>query len=234
MQQIRDVWLRTQGSVRLRSPEPFGDCGRNHFSETRVTDVSNSDDAVTLMIRQWANGDSLAGDRLFARVYDELRVVAHRQRRRWRGDDTLNTTALVHELFLRMDRARAMTIHDRAHFYAVAARATRQILSNYARRTMTVKRGVGATVVELADVNVPPAINGDAPGVERLWALEVALQRLHRMHPRPCRVVECRYFGGLSIVDTALALDISEATVKRDWILAQAWLYRELRDHADT
>ncbi len=230
MQQIRSEQLRDGCRVRLPYGEQAGDRSDVQLSEILVTRIPDSDDAVTEMIRRWTDGDAVAGDRLFALIYDELRTIARRQRRRWHGDDTLNTTALVHELFLRMQGARALSVHDRAHFYALAARATRQILSNYARRTLTEKRGTGATTVALADAAAVPATEARGLEVERLWALELALQELQRLHPRPCRVVECRYFGGLSISDTALALNISEATVKRDWTVAQVWLYRQLRD----
>lgn len=166
-------------------------------------------------------------------VYEELRVIAHGQRRRWLGDETLGTTALVNEVYLRLAGAIDLSVADRAHFFAVAARATRQVLSNYARRQRAERRGRGAHPVSLDQVDgaLPRETPEDA-ALDRLWDLESALQQLHRLHPRPCRVVECRYFGGLSIPDTALALGISEATVKRDWLLAQAWLYRTLSHHA--
>ena len=195
-------------------------------------EAGDTDDAVTDLLRRWAGGDIPAGDRLFTRVYDELRAVARNQRRRWVDEDTLNTTALVHEVFLRLNGARVITVHDRAHFYAVAARATRQILSNYARRGQAQKRGSGSTALDVSEVIKSLPIDAPDHSLDRLWALEVALQQLQRVFPRPCRVVECRYLAGLSIPDTAVALGISEATVKRDWALAQAWLYRELREHA--
>jgi RNA polymerase sigma factor (TIGR02999 family) len=163
-----------------------------------------------------------------------LHTVAKSQRRRWSGDDTLDTTALVHEVYLRLSGASGLTLRDRAHFYAVAARATRQILSNYARRRRTQKRGTAAVAVSLDKVDILgiPRVEGGGSPLDRLWDLEIALQQLQDIHPRPCRVVECRYFGGLSIPDTAAALGISEATVKRDWMLAQAWLHRALKEHA--
>lgn len=201
-------------------------------AETNAMGMEDTDDAVTDLLRRWVDGDSAAGDRLFSRVYEELRVVARRQRQRWNGEDTLNTTALVHEVFLRMNAAGAIAVNDRAHFYAVAARATRQILSNYARSSHAQKRGSGSTKLDVAALADVPAIGAPDQSLDRLWALELALQQLQRVYPRPCRVVECRYFGGLSIPETALALGISEATVKRDWALAQAWLYRALREHA--
>ena len=196
----------------------------------------DTDGGVTELIRRWADGDVRAGDRLFALVYDELRAVARLQRRRWNGDDTLDTTALVHEVYLRMSASSGFSAHDRAHFYAVAARATRQILSNYARRQRAQKRGSGMAPIDLERVTIPAGLDHDGGGttLDRLWDLEVALQQLQTVHPRPCQVVECRYFSGLSIPDTAIALGISEATVKRDWVMAQAWLHRELRQHAPT
>lgn len=192
------------------------------------------DDTVTGLLRAWADGHAPAGDRLFALVYDELREVARRQRRRLQHDDTLNTTALVHEVYLRLSARAEFNANDRAHFYAVAAQATRQILSNYARRGRARKRGSGGTALPLDDERALPSLAapGDEQAFDRLWDLELALQQLQELHPRPCRVVECRYFGGLSIPDTAIALGVSEATVKRDWALAQAWLYRALRQHA--
>ena len=199
-----------------------------------MTNVSDANETVTGLLRQWAGGHAPAGDRLFSLVYDELRTVARRQRRESQFDDTLNTTALVHEVYLRLSASAALGINDRAHFYAVAAQATRQILSNYARRRHTQKRGAGGHTVPLDDAHAQrvTSVHAGAAATDRLWDLELALQALQQLHPRPCRVVECRYFGGLSIPDTAAALGISEATVKRDWALAQAWLCRELRDHA--
>jgi RNA polymerase sigma factor (TIGR02999 family) len=193
--------------------------------------VSELDQSVTGLIQAWNDGDARAGDRLFVRVYAELRLIARRLRRRSdsHGDDTLETTALVHEVYLRLNGARALSVQDRGHFFAVAVRATRQVVSNYARNAQALKRG-GAVIVESLDAAAGQPL-GDADSaelVERVTALEDALQELERLHPRPCRVVECRYFGGLSIPETALALDISEATVKRDWVIAQAWLHRAL------
>ena len=196
--------------------------------------MTDTPPAVSDLVRLWADGHAPAGDQLFALVYEEMRAVVRRQRRRWRGDDTLDTTALVHEVYLRLANAPSLTLRDRAHFYAVAARATRQILSNYARRGRADKRGAGAQQVPLEVLDVIPGA-GHAhteTRLDRLWELDEALQQLEAIHPRPCRVVECRFFAGLSVGDTAAALDISEATVKRDWALAQAWLRRAL-DYAD-
>ncbi len=197
--------------------------------------MSEVDDSVTGLIRAWGDGDTKAGDQLFARVYDELRLIARRLRRRnaARGDHTLETTALVHEVYLRLAGAGSLSVQNRGHFFAVAVRATRQIVSNYARDAQALKRG-GSAVVDTFDGALAEKL-GVVPDdlVDRVAALDAALLRLEQLHPRPCRVVECRYFGGLSIPETALALEISEATVKRDWAVAQAWLHRALRD-ADT
>lgn len=196
--------------------------------------VNELDDSVTGMIRAWTAGDEIARDRLFSRVYTELRSIARRLHRRGAldSDDTLDTTALVHEVYLRLAGAEQLDVRNRAHFFAIAVRASRQIVSNYARNATTVKRG-GGVVLETMDTvagdRLASSASTDDSG-ERASALEEALQHLERLHPRPCRVVECRYFGGLSITETALVLDISEATVKRDWALAQAWLHRALRE----
>jgi RNA polymerase sigma factor (TIGR02999 family) len=196
--------------------------------------VKEFDDSVTGLIHAWNAGDSGAGTRLFSRVYGELRSIARstRRRRPEHGDETLDTTALVHEVYLRLAGAGELSVQDRAHFFAVAVRASRQIVSNYARDAQTLKRGGGAATEALDGIaaqQLTLAALGDDLG-ERIGALEAALQQLEQLHPRPCRVVECRYFGELSITDTALALGISEATVKRDWALAQAWLHRALRE----
>jgi RNA polymerase sigma factor (TIGR02999 family) len=201
-----------------------------HVREVLVNEI---DDSVTGLIHAWNAGDSGAGDRLFSLVYGELRSIARSLRRRTpeQGDDTLDTTALVHEVYLRLAGADELNVQNRGHFFAVAVRASRQIVSNYARNAQTLKRGGNAVAETIdgiaAEQLVWPAL-GDDLG-ERVSALEEALLQLEHLHPRPCRVVECRYFGGLSIPDTALVLGISEATVKRDWALAQAWLHRALR-----
>jgi RNA polymerase sigma factor (TIGR02999 family) len=200
--------------------------------------VNDVDDSVTGLIRAWSAGDDVAGDRLFSRVYAELRSIARRAHRRVpvHGDDTLDTTALVHEVFLRLAGATELNVKNRAHFFAVVVRASRQIISNYARDAQTLKRG-GSAVIEPLDTDAALRLESNHAAdalADRVSTLENALQQLELLHPRPCRVVECRYFGGLSITDTALALDISEATVKRDWAVAQAWLHRALRAAGET
>ena len=178
---------------------------------------------TTRLLAAARGGDTNALDRVVTRVYDELCAVAHRQLSRERPGHTLDTRALVHEAYLKLVDLHEIQWQDRAHFLAMSARLMRRILINHAERHGALKRGSGETPARLEDV---------APGAEdrmqRFAALDEALERLERLNPRQCRVVECRYFGGLNVDETAAALDISSATVKRDWTLARAWLNREL------
>jgi RNA polymerase sigma factor (TIGR02999 family) len=177
------------------------------------------------------SGDALATQRLFPLVYDELKRVAQIQRRTWNDADTLNTTALVHEAYVKLVGGRETSWRDRAHFLGVAAMAMRSILVDHARRRRTAKGGGGRAFMDLAKVD---ALIGAAPSAadnaELVLALDTALARLGELSERQARIVECRFFGGMSIQETADALDISPASVKRGWSLAQAWLYRELSE----
>jgi RNA polymerase sigma factor (TIGR02999 family) len=170
-------------------------------------------------------GDRDAVDRLFAEVYEELRRVARRQRLRWAGDSTLDTTALVHEAYLKLTAGQTLSWSDRAHFFAVAAQAMRHILVNYAERRRAIKRGGGALHVPLDEANPVPA-----ESAEELLALDEALRALAAIHPRHAAVVECRFFGGLGMRETADALGISRSTAERDWDHASAWLRSRLED----
>ena len=176
-------------------------------------------------------GDRSALDELYAIVYGELRVLAHRQRRQWDASGMLNTTALVHEAYLKLVRQRRIHFETRAHFFAVAATAIRHIVSNYARDRQARKRGGGVRIVSLSDMEA--RLDGELrvsdEHVNLLVAIDEALERLERVSPRQRSVVECRFFGGMSVEETAAAVGISPRTVKRDWMLAQAWLQRELQ-----
>lgn len=174
--------------------------------------------------------DPAALDELFSLVYEELRLLAQRQRRRWRGNETMNTTALIHEAYVKLVDQKQIGVSTRAHFFALAARAMRHILSNYARAQRTQKRGDGAAQVPLdaLGATLPDSLVLSPERAEVLASLDDALVRLEQYSERQGRVVECRFYGGMSIPETAEALGISPATVKRDWALAQAWLYREL------
>ncbi|MGH7502280.1 MAG: sigma-70 family RNA polymerase sigma factor [Longimicrobiales bacterium] len=184
---------------------------------------------VGRLLDQLRAGDRQAFDQLVPLVYGELHHLAEQQRRRWSGDDTLNTTALVHEAYLRLAGQSTPAWRSRPHFLAVAARAMRHILLDYAKSKRRAKRGGGQHRVSLQEIE--SALKGADPadaGAEALLALEDALRRLDEHDPRQSRIVECRFFGGMAIQDTADALGISPATVKRGWAMAQSWLYREL------
>ena len=181
--------------------------------------------------------DSLAaGDRetlnaVFPLVYQELSRLAHRQRQRWSGHLTLTTTALVHEAYLKLAGQRQLPTENRGHFFAIAATAMRHILCNYARDRKRQKRGGGQPHLDLeqAERAQGPALELSDHQVGRLAALDEALRRLEAIAERQCRVVECRFFGGMSVEDTAAALGMSARSVKRDWAFARAWLLREMQ-----
>jgi RNA polymerase sigma factor (TIGR02999 family) len=184
-----------------------------------------------LLLAEVRGGRPGAMSRLFALVYDKLREIARVQRRRQPSTETLTTTALVHEAFIKLLGSTSRDFNDRAHFMAVAATAMRQILIGHARRHAALKRGAGLPPASFEEVDRALASEspfGDAKA-DALLALDQALERLHERSPRQNRIVECRFFGGMSIEDTAVALAISPATVKRDWSMAQAWLHRELQ-----
>lgn len=174
--------------------------------------------------------DRDAFDEQFVLVYHELRRLAEQQRRRWDGEHSLNTTALVHEAYLRLGRQPGATWQSRPHFMAVAAKAMRQILIDYGRRQRAEKRGSGQRPISLHELEA--ALNGVSEaaeaGIDALIALDEALHRLEEHDPRQARIVECRFYGGMAIHETASALGVSPATVKRGWSMAQAWLHREL------
>jgi RNA polymerase sigma factor (TIGR02999 family) len=179
---------------------------------------------ITERLRLAQQGDRAALDEVFTLVYDELHRLAQAQRRRWSGASTLDTTALVHEAYLKLVGQPDAGWNDRGHFLAVASRAMRHLLVNYAERRRAAKRGGGATPVSLDDFN--PVSEEVA---DEVIALHEALERLAAVNDRQVRVVEARFYVGLSIDETAQALGISPATVKRDWQLAGAWLHREIR-----
>jgi RNA polymerase sigma factor (TIGR02999 family) len=188
-------------------------------------------DTVTRLLEDLRAGDRKAFDELFPLVYDELHKAAERQRRNWEGDETLNTTALVHEAYLRLVDQSAPVWQSRAHFLAVASTAMRQILINYAKRQSATKRGGGGRPVPLHEIEaaLKKAEDPSEARDEALVALDDSLRRLESIDERQSRIVVCRFFGGMTIQDTAEALGISPATVKRSWATAQAWLYRDIK-----
>jgi len=168
-------------------------------------------------------GTQAVYDELFPLVYAELRRIAAREMRREKPGRTLQTTALVHEAYLRLLKDASLSFENRAHFLGIAAHAMREILIEHARARSARKRGGGAVRITLDDLVAPVP----SPSIDVL-ALDEALQRLARLDQRHARVVELRYFGGLSVEETAVALELSPATVKRAWTVARAWLFREL------
>lgn len=182
---------------------------------------------VSLLLHRAGNGDSDALQALLPLLYDELHELAHRQRRRQRGPATLNTTSLLHEAYLKLVRSDG-SFEDRAHFFRVAAQAMRQIVVDYARRKQTAKRGGG----EAHDTYDDEVFALDKRS-EEVIALDEALQRLAELNPRQAEVVNMRYFAGFTIPETAELLGLSQATVWRDWAVAQAWLQREMSEELD-
>lgn len=178
---------------------------------------------VTLLLQEASSGDSEAFDSLYAFVYDELVRLA-RVVRRGQEAQTLNTTSLVHEAYFKLVATPGnVSFNDRTHFFAVAARAMRQVLVNAARDRMAQKRGGGQFRVTLDEREHSTPVEP-----EGLLSLHEALDRLERINERQARVIECRFFAGLSVDETATALGISDRTVKRDWRFARAWLGMEL------
>ena len=181
---------------------------------------------VTQLLLGWSVGDRSAGDGLMAAVYDELHRQAARAMGRETPDHTLQATALVSEAYLRLIDQRRVQWRNRAHFFGVAAQLMRRILVDHARGRHAAKRGGGLRQLTLGDADSAREMPDDS-GVDVL-VLNEALERLATIDPQQARIVELRYFGGMTIEDTAEALDVSPATVKREWAIARAWLRREL------
>jgi len=180
---------------------------------------------VTRLLAAIAGGDRAAWEELLPLVYERLRAIARRQLRGEREGHTLTTTDLVHEAYFTLVRVDGVGWADRAHFLGVAARAMRRVLIDHARTRATQKRG-GRPDRATLDIDALPARMPD----EQILALDEALRRLEERSERYGRIVECRFFAGMSIEETATALGISPSTVKRDWLVARAWLHRELSD----
>jgi RNA polymerase sigma-70 factor (ECF subfamily) len=199
------VWTR-QNAARMPSPgDPSG---------------------ITTLLRSWAAGDGAALEQLTPLVYSELRAIAAGYMHSERPGHVLQTTALVHEAYLRLSTAGSVEWQDRRHFYAASARVMRRILVDHARAADAAKRGGGLRLDDVA-LDTLPATNTDrAPD---LCALDDALTRLAQLDPRRAQVVELRYFGGLTVEQTADAMHMSPQTVMRDWKVARAWLTQQLR-----
>jgi RNA polymerase sigma factor (TIGR02999 family) len=178
---------------------------------------------VSQLLADWAKRDPAAREQLVPIVYEELRRLAHHYMRGERAGHTLQTTALVNEVYLRLAGIDGLRWRDRTHFFAMAATLMRRVLVDYARQRGREKRGGGVSVTSLDEhaVAAQPAVD--------IVALDQALERLASVDPQQSRVVELRFFAGLSVDETAEALGISPATVKRDWATARLWLYNELK-----
>jgi RNA polymerase sigma factor (TIGR02999 family) len=181
---------------------------------------------VTALLADWRGGDPVALDRLLPLVYADLRKVARAHLRREGAGHSLQATALVHEAYLRFVRSGRLQVENRTHFLAIAARLMRQVLVDHARHKAADKRGGTATVVSLeaAGVRAPDV----QPTAVDMLALDMALDELATFDPQQSRVVELKFFAGLTIDEIADALDISTATVEREWAIAKAWLYHRL------
>lgn len=180
---------------------------------------------ITELLVAWGNGNQNALERLFPLIERELHRLAHFYLQRLHPGNTLQTTALINETYIRLVDQRNLNWQNRAHFFGISAQIMRRFLLNYARDQRRLKRGGGAVQVSLSDVAV---ISQEKS--EELIALEEALCRLQLQDPRKCKVVELRYFGGLSVAETAEVLNLSQITVMRDWNMAKAWLAREIRN----
>ena len=178
---------------------------------------------ITSLLHAHASGDRSALDRVLPRVYDELRRMARGRLRRERPGHTLAATELVHEAYLKLMPAGRVAWRDRAHFFAIAARAMRHVLVDHAVRRRAGKRGAGIALLPMADADAAAD-----HALDDLIDVNQALDRLEQIDPRQARVVECRVFGGLSLDETAEALQTSAATVSRDWAFARAWLHDQL------
>ena len=180
---------------------------------------------VTRLLDEWSGGDADARDRLLPLVYDELRTLAHRHLGGESQADTLNTTALVHEAYLKLVQRDRTTWKCRAYFFAIASRAMRQILVDHARARGAVRRGSGAAALPLHD-----ALAAAEERPADFVALDEALDRLTARDARMGQIVEMRFFGGLTAEETAEVLEVPQALVRREWELARTWLYRAMRD----
>jgi RNA polymerase sigma factor (TIGR02999 family) len=185
--------------------------------------MADDSHVITHLLLEWRSGNKEAAARLMELVYRELHQMASRQMRRERGEHTLQTTALVHEAYIRLCGADHIQWHDRAHFFAVAAQQLRRVLVDHARRFRSEKRGGGKVCSTLFDAD-----NAVWPLDERLLAVDGALQKLETLDRRAAKVIELRFFGGLTEMEAAETLEISVTTLRRDWDFARSWLAAQL------
>jgi RNA polymerase sigma-70 factor (ECF subfamily) len=213
----------SQGLIHLFGPIEFWYNRLNSEGPSAVVMVTPSPQEVTQLLIDWSNGDKAALDKLMPVVYSELRRLASHYMRQERSGHTLQSTALVNEAYVRLAECQGTRWQDRAHFFAVAAQVMRHVLIDHARRYKYVKRGAGAVKVSLDEAAV---LTQERAG--DLIALDEALKSLEQIDPRKSRVVEMRFFGGLSIDETAEVMKLSSMTIQREWRWAKAYLYREV------
>jgi RNA polymerase sigma factor (TIGR02999 family) len=228
---IKKIKVGRYGAIQLidfirRGRVPFGLSERAFAAGGRVSEASSA--RINRLLAEWGRGDERARDALMPVVYDELRRIARRHLWNERQDHTLQSAALVNEAYLRLARQKTPQWQNRAHFFGVAAQLMRQILVDHARNRLAAKRGAGATKLTL-DPEVAQSAKADVD----VLALDVALEKLTALDAQQGRLVEMRFFAGLSIEETATVLDVSPATVKREWVTARAWLKRELKRSAE-
>jgi len=203
---------------------PISQILNKSFVSLKVVPWMRSSHSVTQLLEQWNNGNLEALNKLTPLVYEELRKMARRYMRRQNPGHTLQTTALIHEAYLRMIKQKEKHFQNRAHFFGVAAQAMRHILVDYARARKTAKRGAETRAISLDEAAF---VTQERAG--ELVAFDEALKELETLSPRQSRVVELRYFGGLTVEETAAVIKVSPETVMRDWTMAKSWLHRALR-----
>ena len=218
---VQGASSETCGNVRLYLRGPYGYLW-GYGSTAEAPSVSNDAD-ITGLLSAWRAGEASAPERLFSLVYDELSRIAHRQLAGDRAGHTLDTTGLVHEAYLKLvDQTRAV-LTDRAHFFAIASGAMRRILVDHARSYRALKRGSAPRRVSLTDAMLVAEERADT-----LLAVDEALRELAAVEERLSRVVECRFFAGLTEEETAEVIGVTARTVRRDWVKAKGWLHRKL------
>lgn len=193
-------------------------------------------ESVTQLLVAAQRGEDEAVERLFEKVYEELHRIASSKRKNWIGGDyTMNTTALVHEAYIKLAGQEEHNWTSRSHFMGVAAKAMRHIMINYAEKRRTQKRGGDVKKISIEDQenSLGLAIPMSEEQADKFMAIETALKKLGETNPRQVQIIECKFYGGMSNEETASSLDISTSTVKRDWAMAQAWLYREASGNSD-
>ncbi|MCG2591090.1 sigma-70 family RNA polymerase sigma factor [Rhodohalobacter sulfatireducens] len=191
---------------------------------------------VTQLLQNYDREDQQAVNKLFEHVYDELYKIARGRRRKWHGNETMNTTAVLHEAYLKLVDQSEVEWQSRTHFFAAASKVMRHILINYARDKNRQKRGGDQERVSFEKLNLAASgkLTFSDEHNKALIALDEALKRLEGENEKLCKIVECRFFGGMTIEETAEALGISPSTVKRGWKTAQLWIYRELKTELES